>query len=118
MFFKKSRPLLLVGAALFASAIAASSASAQNANSHAAADCVLGAGTDCEDTFGASSVAKQAAPSRASASTAKYDAYVAYKEKQQVGLARALEKAAENGRQAILRRCEAVSPNQPTDVCP
>jgi len=111
MNLKKTRPLLLIGAALFATAaIAASPASAQQQ-----ADCVLGAGTDCVDTF---SAAKQAAPGRANASTAKYDAYVAYNEQQQTGLARALERAADNGRQAILKRCEAVSPNKPADICP
>ncbi|GEO16343.1 hypothetical protein [Microvirga aerophila] len=115
MNFKKSRPLLLMGAALFASAsIAASPASAQTSG-----DCVLGVGANCEDTFGASSAARKVTPSQATTpSTARYDAYVASKEKQQVGLAMALTRAAEQGKQGILKACQAVSPNKPTDACP
>jgi hypothetical protein len=104
-----------MGAALFASAsIAASPASAQTA-----ADCVLSVGTNCDDVFSASRATRKVTPSQATTpSTAKYDAYVASKEKQQIGLSIALTRAAEQGKQGILKACQAVSPNKPTDACP
>ncbi len=115
MNFQKSRVLHLVGAAMIASAaFAVTPASAQQK-----ADCVVGAGTNCEDTFGASNAAKSAAPARAAnASTAKYDAYVAKKEKQQAVLSVALTRAADQGLKGILKACQAVSPNKPIDACP
>jgi hypothetical protein len=98
-------------------AFAVSPASAQQK-----ADCVVGSGANCEDTFGASNAAKGAAPARAeasaNASTAKYDAYVAKKEKQQAVLSVALTRAAEQGLKGILKACQAVSPNKPIDACP
>lgn len=118
MNFKTVRPLLLVGAALVASAtIAAAPARAQQK-----ADCAIaGAGVDCEDTFGASSQAKAAAPSQATTATssrARYDAYVADKKVQQTGLSLAMTRAADQARQGLLTACQAVSPNKPADVCP
>lgn len=117
MNFQTSRVLHLVGAAMIASAaFAVSPASAQQK-----ADCVVGSGTNCEDTFGPSSAAKSAAPARAAAaspSTTKYDDYVAKKEKQQEVLSVALTRAAEQGIKGILKACRAVSPNKPTDACP
>jgi hypothetical protein len=117
MNFQKSRVLHLVGAAMIASAaFAVSPASAQQK-----ADCVVGSGTNCEDTFGASSAAKSAAPAQAAAanaSTAKYDAYLAKKETQQAVLSVALTRAAEQGIKGIMKACQAVSPNKPIDACP
>jgi hypothetical protein len=113
MNFQKSRALLLVGAVMVASAAyTVSPASAQQAT-----NCVAGLGNNCEDTFGASSVAKSPAAA-ANSSTAKYDAYVAKKEKQQAVLSVALTRAAEQGIKGIMKACQAVSPNKPIDACP
>jgi len=109
MTFQRSRPLLLVGAALILSA--ASVITPANAQ-QAATDCALGAGRDCEETFKASSGRANAA------TTSEYDAYVKYKEKQQKGLVLALTKAADQGRAGILKRCGTVSPNQQPEICP